>query len=47
MKDLQTLRSGIDDIDKEILALFLKRMELCKGVADYKKANNLPVFQGG
>lgn len=47
MKDLQTLRDGIDDIDKDILALFLKRMELCKGVADYKKANNLPVFQGG
>ncbi|MCM1132376.1 MAG: chorismate mutase [Ruminococcus flavefaciens] len=45
--DLNQLRSNIDDIDKEILALFMKRMELCKGVADYKKANNLPVFQGG
>ncbi len=47
MDGLKTLRDGIDDIDKEILALFMKRMELCKGVADYKKANNMPVFQGG
>lgn len=45
--DLNELRNNIDDIDKQILELFMKRMELCKGVADYKKANNLPVFQGG
>lgn len=45
--DLQQLRNGIDDIDKEILDLFMKRMELCKGVADYKKEHGLPVFQGG
>ena len=47
MEDLQSLRNGIDKIDEDILALFMKRMELCKGVADYKKANNMPVFQGG
>ncbi len=45
--DLQRLRDEIDDTDKEILSLFMKRMELCKGVADYKKKNNMPVFQGG
>ncbi len=45
--DLQELRCGIDQIDSEILALFMKRMELCKGVADYKKEHNMPVFQGG
>lgn len=44
--DLNQLRSGIDDIDDRILALFLERMELCKQVAEYKKENNLPVFQG-
>lgn len=44
---LQELRDGIDEIDEKILNLFLERMELCKGVADYKKANGLPVFQGG
>lgn len=45
--DLNQLRNNIDDIDKQILELFMNRMELCKGVADYKIANNLPVFQGG
>lgn len=44
--DLQQLRNGIDEIDEEILKLFMKRMELCKGVADYKKEHDLPVFQG-
>lgn len=44
--DLNQLRNNIDAIDEQILSLFMKRMELCKGVADYKKANNLPVFQG-
>lgn len=47
MTDLKELRNKIDDTDSRILSLFLERMELCKGVADYKKANNLPVFQGG
>lgn len=45
--DLNQLRNGIDDIDEKILKLFMKRMELCKGVADYKKQNNMPIFQGG
>lgn len=44
--DLQELRNGIDQIDEKILSLFMERMELCKGVADYKKEHNLPVFQG-
>ncbi len=45
--DLKQLRDGIDDIDSSILSLFMKRMELCKGVADFKKEHNMPVFQGG
>ena len=45
--DLKQLRDGIDAIDSDILSLFMKRMELCRGVADYKKAHDLPVFQGG
>lgn len=45
--DLKELRNGIDRIDAEILSLFMQRMDLCKGVADYKKEHNLPVFQGG
>lgn len=45
--DLKQLRDGIDEIDSEILALFMKRMELCRWVADYKKQHDMPVFQGG
>ncbi|MCD7890442.1 MAG: chorismate mutase [Ruminococcus sp.] len=45
--DLKQLRGKIDDIDGQILSLFLERMEVCRDVADYKRENNLPVFQGG
>lgn len=45
--DLQQLRDKIDETDSEILSLFMKRMELCRGVADYKKQHKMPVFQGG
>lgn len=45
--DLQELRNQIDDIDSEILKLFSKRMEVCRGVAEYKKEHDLPVMQGG
>lgn len=44
--DLNQLRGEIDKTDSEILSLFMQRMELCKGVADYKKQHSLPVFQG-
>ena len=45
--DLKELRNGIDDIDGEILRLFMKRMELCRDVAEYKREHDMPVFQGG
>ena len=45
--DLKQLRDGIDEIDSSILSLFMKRMELCRDVADFKKQHNMPVFQGG
>lgn len=44
--DLNELRSQIDDIDSEILELFSRRMNICRDVAEYKKANGLPVMQG-
>ena len=43
--DLAEIRKEIDSTDDEILKLFLERMELCVGVAKYKKENNMPVFQ--
>ena len=45
--ELIDLRNSIDEIDSEILKLFEKRMNVCKQVAQYKKENNLPIFQGG
>ena len=45
--DLKDLRNEIDEIDSEILSLFIKRMGVCQNVAAFKKENNLPVLQGG
>ncbi len=43
--DLNKIRKDIDSIDRELLDLFQKRMNLCRDVAAYKKANNMPIFQ--
>ena len=45
--DLKQLRDEIDDIDSQMLSLFLKRMDVCREVADYKKQHNMPVLQTG
>ena len=42
--DLNELRVKIDEIDSEITRLFLERMEVVTGVAEYKRQNNLPVL---
>ena len=42
--DLTELRGQIDEIDDEIIKLFCRRMDIAAQVADYKKANNLPIF---
>ena len=42
--DLSEIRQQIDGIDQELVSLFCQRMTLSAQVADYKKANNLPIF---
>lgn len=42
--ELETLRKEIDTLDRELVSLFLKRMNCSAQVAAYKKENNLPVF---
>ena len=42
--DLSEIRQQIDEIDQELVGLFCRRMGLSAQVADYKKANNLPIF---
>lgn len=45
--DLNELRTKIDETDEQILKLFIQRMDICRQVAEYKKANNIAVLQGG
>ena len=42
--ELQDLRNEIDTIDRELVDLFLRRMNVAAEVAEYKKANDLPVL---
>lgn len=42
--NLQDLRERIDAVDDEIIRLFQERMNISSGIAEYKKANNLPVM---
>ena len=41
--ELRDLRNQIDDIDDELVRLFVKRMEVSAQVADYKKEHDLPI----
>ena len=42
--DLTELRKQIDGIDDQLVQLFCRRMALCAQVAEYKKANGLPIL---
>lgn len=44
---LADLRKKIDVVDKDILALVLKRLEFVDQVAEVKRANKIPVFVPG
>ncbi len=44
MQDLKELRSEIDVVDRQIVELFEKRMDIASQVADYKIANGKKVF---
>ncbi len=41
---LSRLRNEIDEIDKEMLALFERRMDVAKQVGAYKNERNMPIF---
>ena len=44
MIELSELRTQLDKIDKNIVELYQQRMEICKGVAEYKIANGKMVL---
>ena len=43
MEDLKKYRDEIDKIDKEIVTLFEKRMDVIKDITSFKKENGLPI----
>lgn len=44
--DINESRKKIDSIDKELVKLFCERMDTAKDIAEYKKENSMPVFDG-
>ena len=42
--DLSTLREQINQIDSDMLELFLRRMQVSSNIAEYKRQNSLPVL---
>ena len=43
--DLVQLRSELNEIDKELFILFIKRYKLCKQIGEVKKSLNIPIYQ--
>lgn len=43
-KELNNIRLEINKIDKKMKKLFIKRMELVKNIIDYKKQNNIDIY---
>ena len=44
MSTLELLRTEIDEVDTELAALFVKRMEIVKRIAAEKKEQGLPIL---
>ncbi|MBQ8654136.1 MAG: chorismate mutase [Clostridia bacterium] len=44
MRELTEIRMDLDQVDREIVALFEKRMGLAAQVAEYKIAKGMPVL---
>ena len=44
MLNLDELRTEIDNVDKQLVDLFEKRMQIAESICEYKKENNLPIY---
>ena len=42
--DIQQLRAAIDDIDEQLVTLFVRRMGAAKDIAEYKRRAGLPIY---
>lgn len=47
MKDLNEIRGEIEAIDRQMAALFEKRMTCSGEISEYKKANGMPILDAG
>lgn len=47
MSNLNELRTKINEIDKNIARLLEERMNVVRGVIEYKKENNMPILDQG
>lgn len=45
--ELEQLRKELDSVDTQMTDLFLKRMDLCRQVAEYKKAHGMAIVNQG
>ncbi len=45
--NLDDLRESIDDLDKDILDLVIKRMDIVDAIAKFKKNHNVTILQAG
>ncbi len=45
IKDIGLLREEIDQIDSKILSLLAERIEVAKRIGEYKKENDMPLYQ--
>lgn len=41
---INEVRAQIDDIDNQLVDLFLQRLQLCRIVGDLKRKKNMPIF---
>jgi len=44
MDKLKEYRQEIEKVDEQLIKLISQRMELSKKIGEYKKENNLPIF---
>lgn len=44
MNEIEQCRKEIDEIDKELINLFERRMDVAIRLANYKKENDLPIY---
>ena len=44
MRELQSIRADINEIDKRMRKLFVERLNLAREIAEYKKARGLEIY---